>query len=74
MPTLSMFYGILVNIYAEKDGRHNWRGNTKREYDMNPRPMNVKPLDGYKLFITFQNNEKKSLLCRRFYHCQSTSP
>lgn len=26
---------------------------------MNPRPIDVKPLDGYKLFITFQNGEKK---------------
>lgn len=26
---------------------------------MNPRPVNVKPLDDYKLFVTFQNGEKK---------------
>lgn len=23
MPTISMFYGIIVRMYAEKDGRHN---------------------------------------------------
>lgn len=23
MPTLSMFYGIIVRMYAEKNGRHN---------------------------------------------------
>jgi len=26
---------------------------------MNPRPIAVKPLDDYKLYITFQNNERK---------------
>ena len=26
---------------------------------MNPRPIDVKPLDGFKLLITFQNNERK---------------
>ena len=26
---------------------------------MNPRPVSVKPLDGYRLLITFQNDEQK---------------
>jgi hypothetical protein len=26
---------------------------------MNPRPIKVKPLDGYKLLITFKNDERK---------------
>ena len=26
---------------------------------MNPRPIAVKPLDDYRLYITFQNNERK---------------
>jgi len=73
MPILSVFYGIIVRMYREKDQRHH-KPHVHAEYSgdevvvtlegevlemLQPRIMKVEPLPDYRLKLDYETGEVK---------------
>lgn len=59
MPVISQFYGIIIQMFFNENGKHKNNTNGGIYMYIVPDPIEVKTIEDYRLWIKFKNGKEK---------------